>query len=313
MNIKLFPSVSTTATLQQRLQGIGYILQSALFWAAMELTGRFVPHYFKTLQVVWVRYGSHLVFMLAAFGPRYRAELIRTYALKLQLFRPAFMIGMPLFFLVGLKFMPFANVWTAFWVAPFMTLVLAAILLRERVSLLQWIAIVVGLFGAMAIYQPQPGFLNWTLIFPLGKAFCFSGYLILTRALREEKTITNLFYTALIVFLPWSLGFFYFWRPLSSTAFFAMAAIGILGFWSLYFLDKAFERALVSTVTPFLFAEPIFTVILSYFMFGSVPSVMAIAGSLVLTITIICLIYYEFLKEKHATQPAVLDELVAKN
>jgi drug/metabolite transporter (DMT)-like permease len=313
MNIKLFPSLPTTATLQHKLQGIGFVLQSALFWAAMELAGRFVPHNFKALQVVWVRYGSHLVFMLTAFGPRYRAELIRTHALKLQLIRPVFMIGMPLFFLVGLKFMPYANVWTAFWIAPFVTLVLASIFLQERVSVLQWITIVVGLFGAMAIYQPQPGFFNWTLIFPLGMAFCFSGYLILTRALREEKTVTNLFYTALIVFVPWSLGFFYFWRPLNWTAFFAMAAIGILGFWSLYFLDKAFERAPVSTVTPFLFAEPIFTVILSYFIFGSVPSTIAIVGSLVLTISIVCLIYYEFQKEKRVVQPAVSDELTAKN
>lgn len=89
MNIKLLSSLPTTATLKQRLQGIGFILQSALFWAAMELTGRFVPHNFKALQVVGVRYGSHLIFMLAAFGPRYRAELIRPHALKLQLFRLA--------------------------------------------------------------------------------------------------------------------------------------------------------------------------------------------------------------------------------
>jgi drug/metabolite transporter (DMT)-like permease len=313
MSLKLFSSIPTTTTPKQRLQGIGFVLLAALFWAAMELTGGLVPHNFKALQTVWVRYGTHLIFMLAVFGPRYRLDLVRTRVLELQVFRPLFMIGMPLFFLIGLKFMPFANVWSAFWIAPFMTVLLAAVLLKEQVEIFQWLAIMVGLFGAIAVYQPRPGFLNWTIIFPLGMSFCFSCYLILTRALHSERRVTNLFYTALIVFLLWSLGLFYFWRPLNLTVFYAMAAIGILGFWSLYFLDKAYEHALVSAVTPFLFAEPIFTIIFGYFLFGSVPSTMSILGSVILLTIIIGLIFYEFLRERRTARHTLSEELVTKN
>ncbi len=259
-----------------------------------------------------MRYGTHLIFMLIVFGPRYRMDLVRTHLLKLQLFRPLFMIGMPLCFLIGLKFMPFADVWLVFWIAPLMTLVFAAILLREQINIVQWLTMLVAIFGAVEIYHPQPGLFHWTIIFPLGMAFCFSGYLILTRALREEQTVTNLFYTALVVFLPWSIGLPYFWQPLTRMAFYAMAAIGILGFLSLYFLDKAYESALVSTVTPFLFAEPIFIVIFSYFLFGTVPSAMAIAGSVVLVVIILCLILYELSKEKRGTRPSLSEEFAAK-
>jgi len=299
MNIKLFSSIPTSATLRQKLQGIGFVILSTLFWAIMELMGRVVPHSFKALQVVWVRYDTHLIFLLAVFGPRYRMNLVRTQMLKLQLFRPIFMIGMPLCFLIGLKFMPFANVWSVFWVTPFMTLVFAAVLLKEQINIIQWLTMVIAIFGAIAIYHPQLGFFHWTIIFPLGMAFCFSGYLILTRALREERRVTNLFYTALVVVVPWSIGLPYFWQHLNRTAFYAMAAIGILGFWSLYFLDKAYECALVSTVTPFLFAEPIFIVVFSYFLFGSVPSTLAVLGSVILVVIILCLILYELSKEKY--------------
>jgi drug/metabolite transporter (DMT)-like permease len=313
MNIKTFLFLPTSALFRYRLQGIGFVLLSGLFWAVMELTAGFVPHGFSALQVVWVRYGTHLIFMLAVFGPRYRTNLIRTKALRLQLFRPVFMIGMPLCFLIGLKFMPFANVWSAFWIAPFMTMALAAILLQERIGILQWLTMVVAIFGATAIYQPQLGHFNWAIIFPLGMAFCFSSYLILTRALREERRVTNLLYSALIVFLPWSIGFSHFWQPLNLTAFYVMAAIGILGFWSLYFLDKAYECAPVSTVTPFLFAEPIFTLIFGYFLFGRVPSAMAISGSVLLVVIILSLILYELLIEKRSPHLAVSEELAAKN
>lgn len=313
MNLKLFSSIPATATARHRLQGIGFALLAALFWAIMELTPGFVPHGFSALQLVWVRYGTHLIFMLAVFGPRYRMDLVRTHALKLQLFRPVFMIGMPLCFLIGLKFMPLANAWSIFWVAPFLTMALAAILLRERISILQWLATIVAIFGAIAIYQPNGGLLHWTIIFPLGMAFCFSAYLILTRALREERRVTNLFYTALVVFLPWSLGLPRFWQSLDRTTLFAMAAIGILGFWSLYFLDKAYERATVSTVTPFLFAEPIFILIFGYFLFGKIPSIMAILGSILLVVVILFLISYELLKEKRGAHRLLSEELIAKN
>ena len=208
MDQKLFSSIPTTATARHRLQGIGFILLSTLLWAALELIGGVIPDNNKALLVVWVRYGSHLAFMLVVFGPRYRTDLVRTRALKLQLFRPVFMIGMPLFFLLGLRFMPVTNVWSAFWIAPFMTTILASILFKEQVSMWQWLTTLIGLLGAIAIYQPKAGFLSWALIFPLGMAFCFSCYLVLTRALRTERTVTNVFYTGLIVFLPWSLGFF---------------------------------------------------------------------------------------------------------
>jgi drug/metabolite transporter (DMT)-like permease len=295
---KLFASIPTTATANHRLQGIGFMLLSTFLWAALELVGGVIPDNYKALLVVWVRYGSHLAFMLIVFAPRYRIDLVRTRAPKLQLFRPVFMIGMPLFFLVGVRFMPVSNVWSAFWIAPFMTMTFAAFLFKEKVRIWQWLTTLIGLFGAIAIYQPKAGFFNWTLIFPLGMAFCFSGYLVLTRALRKERTVTNLFYTALIVFLPWSLGFFYYWRPLNLIAFSAMTAIGILGFWSLYFLDKAVERAPVSVVTPFLFGEPVFILLLGYFLFGSSPSTVAILGGVFLFMVIGSLILHELLDEK---------------
>jgi drug/metabolite transporter (DMT)-like permease len=291
---------------------MGFMLLSSLFWAAMELAGAFVPHGHKAMQIVWVRYGTHLIFMLAAFGPRYRTGLARTRALKLQIFRPVFMIGMPLCFLISLRFMPFQNVWAIFWVMPLMIMVLAAVLLREKITAMQWLAIGVGSAGAIAMYQPQLEFLNWTIIFPLGMAFCFSAYLILTRVLHEENTVTSLFYTALVVFLPWSLGLFYFWQPLGLVALLVMAIIGILGFWSLYFMDKACEHAPVSTFTPILFTQPIFTVLLSYVLFQSVPSTMAILGTLLLVAITVAVMVHEYLQQKRSADRTQLEEIAVK-
>ena len=95
-------SVPTTATAKDRLSGIVFMCLSAFFWAALELSGHFVPYDYGAYQTVWMRYATHLVVLLLVFGPHYRTDLVRTNLFKLQLFRPMLMIAMPRFLLSGL-------------------------------------------------------------------------------------------------------------------------------------------------------------------------------------------------------------------
>jgi drug/metabolite transporter (DMT)-like permease len=177
--------------------------------------------------------------------------------------------------------MPQKNVWAIFWVAPLMAMGLSVLILKERIHWQYWLATIIGLAGIFAIYRPTVRLLTqWTIIFPLGMAFCFSLYLILTRRLRSESTVTNLFYTALVVFLPWSIGLPYFWQRLDIMAFVTMSAIGLLGFLTLYFLDKALGRAPASVLAPFLYSQPIFSMSLSSFLFGQSPGFIRLAGSI---------------------------------
>ena len=275
-------SAPTTAT-KNILYGIASLCLSCFFWTALELTAVFIPEGYNAFQTVWVRYGFHLLFMLIVFGPSQRTNLIRTRSLPLQLFRPVLMIGMPLFFLLGAHFLPQKNVWTIFWTVPLMVLVLAMFLLKERIALPYWLATIVGFVGVAAIFQPSLHLLlDWTVILPLAMAFCFSLYLILTRILQAESTVTNLFYTGLVVIVPWSIGLPFFWKTMNITALIAMSVIGFLGFWTLYFLDKAVERAPASVLAPFLYSQPVFSVFLSSFLFRQSPGLLRLTGSICL-------------------------------
>jgi drug/metabolite transporter (DMT)-like permease len=111
-------------------------------------------------------------------------------------------------------------------------------------------------------------------------AFCFSLYFVLTRILYAENTVTNLFYTGLVVSISYSFGLPYFWKSMNIAALLTMSLIGFLGFWCLYFLDKAVERAPTSVLAPFLYAQPIFALFLNSFFFRQSPSLIRLAGSL---------------------------------
>ncbi len=240
-----------------------YICIACLFWAALELLAKTIPDENSPFQIVWFRYAFHLVFMLVVFGPSYRTNLVRTRSLKLQILRPILMIAMRIFFLLGVKAMPLQNVWAIFWLTPLMVMGLASFILKERVPFIYWIAACAGLSGIFAIFRPADILsTNWTIILPLGMAFCFSLYLVLTRMLHTERSATNLFYTGLVVFLPWSFGLPLFWQHLSMTAIMMMSAVAFFAFWSLFFLDAANKLSPVSKLAPFLYAQPAFLVFL---------------------------------------------------
>ena len=211
------------------LSGIVFISLSAFFWAALELLAHSMPSGYGAFQIVWMRYATHLLFIVVAFGPHYRADLVRTNQFRLQCFRPTLMIAMPLCFLFGIKFMSLENIWSVFWIAPLMSMLMALFLLGEHISAPSWISAIFGLVGVLCILCPDKGLLTWSMLFPLGMAFCYSLYVIMTRLLRTERTVTNLFFTAIVVLLPWSLGLPLFWRQLNLRAAGVMAAIGLLG------------------------------------------------------------------------------------
>jgi drug/metabolite transporter (DMT)-like permease len=279
-----FPSVPNTVTPKEKLYGIGFMVLSSFFWAALELTGHYLPANYGSYQTVWVRYGVHLLFMLLLFGPRQqtRTQLVHTKFLKLQLARPLLMIGMPLCYIIGLNYIPWRDMWGAFWISPLMAIGLAQLILGEKVGRYQWFLAVVGFGGALLFYEPSANLLSWHIIFPLGMAFCYGLYSVMTRMLRTDGTITNLFYTALVVFVPWSLGFFQFWQPLTFQAMAVMTAFGLLGYASLYFLDKAYGEAPISDVVIIRYTQVIFIIILSSFITGHFPGYRAILSSLIL-------------------------------
>ncbi|MCB0171120.1 MAG: DMT family transporter [Anaerolineae bacterium] len=293
MKLNLLPTVPMTIKPKDKLYGIGFMCLATLFWVLMDSTGLFIPSGYTSFQTVWMRYGIHLIFMLAVFGPRHRTNLIKTKMLKLQLIRPLLMIGMPLFFIFSLSFMSLHNTLSIFWVTPLMILSMGFFLLGEKVNVVRWASALIGLVGVLLILHPNHGALGWSAILPLGMAFCFSLYGIMTRTLYTDGTLTNLFYTALVVFIPWSLGLPLFWQPLNLQALISMVMIGILGYMGLFFLDKAYEYASATIVAPFTYSQPIFYAISSSLIFRHFPRPSTIFGSLVLIGVGLFLVFYE--------------------
>jgi drug/metabolite transporter (DMT)-like permease len=200
----------------------------------------------------------------------------------MQLVRSTLMLGMPASFIIAFQRMSLDNLLAIFWLSPLLVMAAAAWWLGEKVSLSRWSAGIACFVGVVLILRPDRGLLHWSALLPLVMALCFGLYLVMTRSMQAEDTLTSLFYTAGGVFFLLSFALPFFWQPLTFKSGLLMASIGLLGFVALYALDKSLELAPAAVVAPFAYTQPIWGVGLSYLLTGHRPSILAIVGTLVI-------------------------------
>jgi drug/metabolite transporter (DMT)-like permease len=270
-----------------------------LFWTIVEGLGGRVSSGYSPYQIVWQRYVTHIAFMLLVFGPRYKVRLVRTNRLGLQIARALLMVGMPVCYVVALNHLSLDDTLSTFWLSPLLTLALAWLFLKERISGRIWAATMIAFAGVLLITRVGAGVLQWHIVFAIGMALCFSLYQVMTRMLRAEHTLTNLFYTAFIVIVPLSFIVLPAWHVLTLRDGALMAGIGLSGFVVLYALDRAFDKAPVHVVAPFAYTQPVWAVVASSLFTRHLPNNHALLGALIVIGSGI------YLAGLHARTPAI--------
>ncbi|MEO8804848.1 MAG: DMT family transporter [Burkholderiaceae bacterium] len=234
-------------------------------WAAIEALAGHVLHHYSAYQVVWTRYAVHLALMLLVWGWREPGSLWRTRRPVFQFTRSLLMLGMPASWIVGMQLgVHAATLMSIFWLSPLFIIALARLFLRERVPAALWAVTAVACAGSFLLHEPGDLSPVRLLVFPLGMALCFSLYVVMTRSLRTETTRTNLFYTALGVFLvltPFMPGL---WITPSPQDMMAMVGVGVLGFVALAALDRMAAAAAVSVSAPFAYMQIAATVAIAF-------------------------------------------------
>lgn len=263
------------------LAAAGLVLLAALFWTVTELLPTRLVAGHSLWQVVWLRYATHLLLMLAVLTPRHGLAWLRTRRPALQAGRGLLMVVMPASFIAAVGRVGIENVLAVFWLVPLLLLAFAAVLHRERARWLLWGAAVAAALGAQMILRPGPGV--WAALpYGLGMGASFALYVVLTRSLRDENTAANLFYSALAVFVPLTFFVPAFWSPLGWRDGLVMAGVGISGLGVLWAVDRATDLAPISGIAPLFSLEVVLIGVAAPLLAGMRPGRLALAGTLLI-------------------------------
>ena len=256
------------------------ILATFCFGCLDTMSKYLVAHY-PAPALVWIRYVLQTLVMMAIFLPRIGLRLVRTSSPGVQVLRGLMQVFSSVVFVVALNHMPIAEVASIVFLAPIIVALAGGPLLGERVGTRTWFALAGGFTGVLLIIRPGGEAFTWWALLPLGCAFFFAGYQLLTRKLAgRDNPITTLFYPGFIAVLaippvfPGSL----LELPAVPLHGAMIAAIGILGAVGHFLLIRAHDLAPATLLAPFGYTQLVVVLLLGWLAFGHLPDGIALIG-----------------------------------
>lgn len=259
---------------QNVMRGIFLMLCAVLLFASMDATAKWLTTKYPVPMLVWARYLVHCLLMLVFLFPTHGRRLWYSPRPGLQVVRALMLLGVTGFTMLGFRLLSLTVATTIAFLAPLLVGLLAGPVLKEKVGLIQAVALAVGLAGVVLIARPGGEVPLLGVVFAGIAALCYTAYQLLTRMLAPfESSVTMLFYTALVGTLMSSLALPWTWSEIHPDAFdtLLICMLGVLGGSGHYLLIRAFRITPASTLAPFLYAQLIWAGLLDLVVFRHVP------------------------------------------
>lgn len=231
-------------------------------------------------------------------------------ALAFTFLRAVFLILSTFSFVSGIAVMPVADALAIAFVEPFILLILGSLIFGDHVGPRRIAACTVGFGGALLVIQPSIAVFGMVALWPLGTAFFFAFYMLVTRAISVYMhPVAMQFHTSwtgLLLCLPvmvlasgsgigpldpvWPEGINWLWL------------FGV-GFWaavSHMSMTYALKFAPSATLAPLHYSEIVVAVALGYLIFGDFPNAMTWAGIAVIVASGLYMIHRERLAARTA-------------
>ena len=167
---------------------------AVLSFSSMAVAGRAVAPELDTFELMMYRSFIGLFIVLAIALPTGKIREVRFDRLGLHLIRNlAHFAGHNLWF-YALTLITLAQVFALEFTSPIWVMVLAALLLGERLTRYRLLALVLGFAGALLVARPGAGGDALGLSFAALSAVCFAGSIVFTKLLTRTETILGILF-----------------------------------------------------------------------------------------------------------------------
>lgn len=299
------------------VKAVSFKLASTLMFTIMGAQVRYLAGAYPEGQVAFFRALFALIPILIVFA--WRGQLRG--ALRTQ--RPADHLLRGLFSIVGtfctfaaLARIPIADFTAIAFVAPLITVIFAALFLREQVHAYRWSAVAFGFGGVILMLTPYArdhvaltSTMALGLLFALTNAFTAGGASIQIRRLTATETTSSIviFMTLLVLFVSLLTAPFGWRMPGTWLDVALLAGIGMSGGLGQIFFTDSYRYAPASFLAPFDYTAMLWAFLLGYWFFGEVPTLYVVIGALVVASAGIFVI----LRERHLGLKRLRDTPVA--
>lgn len=187
-----------------------------------------------------------------------------------------------------------AELTTLYFAAPLMVVALSIPILKERVGIARWLAVVIGFAGVLVAADPSgaPSLVPAGMV--LFAAFCWAWSVILVRLVSRSETTLNqmlassgLFALACAVMLP------FVWRTPDLEGLALMLGLGLASAAGQYALYEGFRFAPASALAPVEYTGLVWAFLYGWAIFAEVPTLHVVIGAAIIVAASLALAWHE--------------------
>jgi drug/metabolite transporter (DMT)-like permease len=300
------------ASAADNLRAAGMVALTMSFFAISDTLVKTLFDRLPVGQVLGLRGSLIMLLLLAILAVRRRRLVLAHLVDRIAMLRALSEIAVAFAFFKSLQLMPLADATVLLFAAPIIMTVASTLLLGEKVGPRRWTAVLLGFLGVLLVAGPGGGTLGWTALLPLAAAVLVAGRDLITRYVPPGHDSTTV---ALTTAIAVTIGG---WLSLP------MGALGLAGAWvwptlqewlvitsSAIIIGIAYNTVVIgyrlgeaSFLAPFRYTSIPLAILLSWTVFGDVPSVTMLAGASIITASGI----FIFVRERQLARRAQLAE-----
>lgn len=269
----------------KKSQGSIFFLSALFIFAVSDTTAKYMSAFFAVPLLAWARYVTHLVFMLVVTAPTMGRAIVCTGHPRLMILRGLLQVSSTVLVLLAFQRLPLAETTAFAFISPLLVALLAGPLLGEKLHLRTWLATLSGFAGVLLIVRPGGAMHGVGVAYVLGSALCYAMYQILTRKLSaSEPPMRQLFYIALVGTVCMSCALPFFWTGILPSPIHALLilSLGAYGGAGHFLLIRAFHEAPASSLSPMIYFQLVWAMLLGWIVFGQLPDLLSVVGMLVI-------------------------------
>nr|WP_199690011.1 MULTISPECIES: DMT family transporter [Clostridia] len=183
--------------------------------------------------------------------------------------------------------------------SPFLTIIFAAIFLKEKTRLFQVVSIIIAFLGTLFIIKPA--FSSDTIPYVAGfcsAVFAAGAYTVLRVLGRKEQFYTVVFYFSFfttMILLPFVIAFY---EPMTWHQWAYLLGAGVFATVGQFGITMAYKYAPAKEISIFFYSTVVYSALISIILFEQIPDILSIIGYL----TIFGASLYMFLKNNQLSR-----------
>ena len=283
------------------LAGIAMAIASYAAFALHDAAIKWLVADYSPWQVLFLR--SIVIFTICLVIGRQRivVRAVRSPIRGVLLARALGLLMAWLCFYTAARSLQLAELITIYFASPLLVALLAVPVLREVITRMRWISILVGFTGVLIACRPGDLSHAGAIGLALLAAVLWAGSMVMTRQIAiREPTLAQMASTSFAFVLVTGAAMPFEWHMPDLGSLAMTIGVGLLGALAQYLLIESVRRAPASVVSPLEFTALVWSFVLGYLIWFDVPGLNVFTGAALIMASGGLIVFEEWRKARRA-------------